>query len=269
MRWLKPEDVVLVVLLQPATNLNDTLDRKSLAISLVCRHSNEPWRRYSMPVYVKMVHSMTAAWGEDSACVIDQAKQWAFDGDGLTASGSTDLIKFVVDDTDCASNSDAPLTGADLDGVAMYLEVDNTSTFIFESEVAGQSLNLCYQFGNEEFMWYDIQTFAHMVQFVDSQVGGKDIAVADVEEILVVHGNGTSSQDYMRWVVSNETSDAACSDVILVRDGPNEEANNITDIPMYDKGGYFLANFTFSTFSAGLSPTLCYKFAGEGGFPCQ
>lgn len=244
--------------------LNELRARKSFVIPLVCRHSSEPWRRYSMPVYVKMVHSMTAAWGGDSACVVDQAKQWAFDGDGLAASGSTDLIKFVVDDTDCASSSDAPLTGADLDGAAMYLETDSTSTFIFEPAVAGQFVNLCYKFGNEEFMWYDIHAFVHMVQFVDSRVGGKDIAVVDVEEILVVHANGTSSQDHMRWVVSSETSDIACSDSILVRDSSNEgEANNITDMPIYDEGGYFLALFTFSAFSAGLSPTLCYKFAGD------
>lgn len=224
-----------------------------------------------MPVYVKMVHSMTAAWGGDSACVVDQAKQWTFDGDGLMASGSTDLIKFVVDDTDCASSSDAPLTGADLDGVAMYLEADSTSTFTFESAVAGQFLNLCYKFGNEEFMWYDIQAFAHMVQFVESQVGGNDIAVVDIEEVLVIQAYGTSSQDFMRWVASSETSDVACSDGILVRDSPDEGANNITDVSIYDEEGYFLASFTFSAFSAGSSPTLCYKFAGVcvcvAGFP--
>lgn len=219
-----------------------------------------------MPVYVKMVHSITAALGQDSACVVDQAKKWTFDGDGLTASGGTDLIKFVVDDTDCASDSDAPLTGADFDGVAMYLEADSTSTFIFESAAAGQFVNLCYKFGNEEFMWYDIKAFAHMVQFVDSRVGGKDIAVVDIEEVLVVHAHGTSLQDYMRWVVSSETSDAACSDGILVRDSPNEGASSITDMPIYDEGGLFLASFTFSTTSAGLSPALCYKFAGKAGY---
>lgn len=216
-----------------------------------------------MPVYVKMVHTITAAWGGDSACVVDQPKQWSFDGDGLTASGSTDLIKFVVDDTDCASSSDAPLTGADLDGVAMYLEADSTSTFVFESAVAGQFLNLCYKFGNEEFMWYDIRAFAHMVQSVDSRVGGKDIAVVDVEETLVVIADGTSPQDFMRWVVSSDTSDAACSDGIVVRDSPSEEANDITDMPIYEGDGSFLASFTFNAVSAGLSPTLCYKFAGE------
>eukprot|EP00903_Cladosiphon_okamuranus_P005351 g5346.t2 len=227
------------------------------------RHSEEPWRRYSMPVYVKMVHSMRASWGGDSSCVVDQAKEWTFGGDGLTASGSTDLIKFVVDDTDCANSTDAPLTGADEDGVAMYLEADSTSTFTFESAAAGHFLNLCYKFGNEEFMWYDIQTFAHMVQFVESQVGGRDIAVVDVEEVLVVQAHGTSSQDFMRWVASSEASDAACSDGVLVRDSPDEGANNITDMPIYEEGGYFLASFTFSAFSAGSSPTLCYKFADE------
>lgn len=221
-----------------------------------------------MPVYVKMVHSMTAVWGRDSACVVDQAKQWTFDGDGLTASGSTDLIKFVVDEEDCASSSDAPLTGADLDGVAMYLEADSTSTFIFESSVAGHYLNLCYKFGNEEFMWYGIQAFAHMVQYVESQVGGEGIAVVDVEEVLVVHADGTSSQDHMRWVLSSETSDAACNDGVLVRDSPNEGANNITDMPIYAEGENFLASFTFSAFSSGLSPTLCYKFAGTVCSPC-
>lgn len=221
-----------------------------------------------MPVYVKMVHSMAAAWGRDSACVIDQVKQWTFDGDGLTASGSTDLIKFVVDATDCASGSDAPLTGADVDGVAMYLEADSTSTFIFEFAVAGQFLNLCYKFDNEEFMWYEIQAFAHMVQSVDSRVGGKDIAVVDVEETLVVHADGTSSEDFMRWVVSSETSDAACSDTVFVRDSPNEGANEITDMPIYDDAGSFLASFTFNALSAGIWPTLCYKFAGEAVFLC-
>lgn len=220
-----------------------------------------------MPVYVKMVHNVTASLGSDLACVVDQAKQWSFRGDGLTPDGGTDLIKFVINNTDCASNSDAPLTAADSDGVAMYLETDSTSTFIFESEAAGQFVTLCYKFGNEEFMWYDIRAFAHMVQSVDSRVGGKDIAVVDVEEVLIVNANGTSLEDYMRWVVSNETSDAACNDTIMVRDSPNEGANEITEMSIYDKGGYFLANFTFSASSAGLSPTLCYKFAGETSFP--
>lgn len=220
-----------------------------------------------MPVYVKMVHSMTASWGSDPSCVVDQPKQWAFDGDGLTPSGYTDLIKFVIDDTDCASESDAPLTEADSDGVAMFLETDNTSTFTIESAAAGKLLNLCYKFGNEEYMWYDIQAFAHMVQSVDSRVGGIDIAVVDVEEVMVVHANGTSTQDLVRWVVSDNISDAACSDAISVRDTPDEGANEITDVPIYDEEDSFLADFTFNASSAGLSPTLCYKFAGEAGLP--
>lgn len=210
-----------------------------------------------------MMHNVTASWGNDSACVVDQAKQWAFQGDGLTSDGRTDLIKFVINDTDCSSSSDAPLTAADSNGVAMYLKTDSTSTFILESEAAGQLVNLCYKFGNEEFMWYDVQAFAHMVQSVDSRVGGKDIAVVDAEEVLIINANGTSTKDYMRWVVSNETSDAACNDTIVVRHSPNEGANETAEMAIYDKGGYFLANFTFSESSAGLSPALCYKFAGN------
>ena len=220
-----------------------------------------------MPVYVKMVHSMTASWGSDPSCVVDQPKQWAFDGDGLTPSGYTDLIKFVIDDTDCASDADAPLTAADSDGVAMFLATDSTSTFIIESAAAGQLVNLCYKFGNEEYMWYDIQVFAHMVQSVDSRVGGIDIAVVDVEEVMVVQAFGASSQDHIRWVVSNDLSGTACSDPIFVRDTPDEGANEITDVPIYDEDDSFLADFTFSASSAGFSPTLCYKFAGEAVFP--
>lgn len=231
-----------------------------------CRHSSEPWRRYSMPVYVKMMHNVTASWGNNSACVVDQAKRWAFQGDGLTSDGGTDLIKFVINATDCASSSDAPLTAADSNGVAMYLETDSTSTFILESEAAGQLVNLCYKFGNEEFMWYDIQAFAHKVQSVDSRVGGKDIAVVDAEEVLVVNAYGSSTEDYMRWIVSNETSDIACNDTVVVRDSPNEGANEMTEMSIYHKGGYFLANFTFSESSAGFSPILCYKFAGTASF---
>ncbi|CAM9792611.1 unnamed protein product, partial [Ectocarpus sp. 13 AM-2016] len=227
------------------------------------RHGSEPWRRYSMPVYVKMVHNMTAVWGSDATCVVDQGKKWAFEGDGLQAGDDRDIIKFVVNDTDCASNSEAPLTGADSDGVAMYLETDSTATFIVESAAAGYFINLCYKFGNEEFMWYDIRAFAHMVKSVDSLVGGKDIAVVDVEEVLVIRANGTSSQDYMRWVVSNETSGTSCNDTVFVLDGPSEGANEIIDIPISYRGGVFLANFTFSASSAGLSPILCYKFADE------
>ncbi|CAN0544030.1 unnamed protein product, partial [Ectocarpus sp. 12 AP-2014] len=102
-----------------------------------------------MPVYVKMVHNMTAVWGSDATCVVDQGKKWAFEGDGLQAGDGRDLIKFVINDTDCASNSEAPLTGADSDGVAMYLETDSTATFIVESAAAGYFINLCYKFGNE------------------------------------------------------------------------------------------------------------------------
>ncbi|CAN0372238.1 unnamed protein product, partial [Hapterophycus canaliculatus] len=119
------------------------------------KHSSEPWRRYSMPVYVKMLHNVTASWGGDSACVVDQAKQWFFEGDGLTPGGNIDLIKFVINDTDCAGIFDAPLTGADVDGVAMYLKADGTATFVVESAAAGQYVNLCYKFGSEQYMWYD------------------------------------------------------------------------------------------------------------------
>ncbi|CAN0540052.1 unnamed protein product, partial [Ectocarpus sp. 12 AP-2014] len=227
------------------------------------RHGSEPWRRYSMPVYVKMVHNMTAVWGSDGTCVVDQGKKWAFEGDGLQAGDDRDLIKFVINDTDCASSSEAPLTGADSDGVAMYLEADSTATFIVESAAAGYFINLCYKFGNEEFMWYDIRAFAHMVKSVDSLVGGKDIAVVDVEEVLVIRANGTSSQDYMRWIVSNETPGTSCNDTVVVLDGPSEGANEIIDMPIFYRGGVFLANFTFSASSAGLSPILCYKFADE------
>lgn len=216
-----------------------------------------------MPVYVKMVHNVTASWGGDSACVVDQAKQWLFAGDGLTPGGNTDLIKFVANDTDCFGVSDVPLSGADVDGVAMYLEADSTSTFVIDSAAAGQYVNLCYKFGNEEYMWYDIRVFTHMVQSLDSHVGGADIAVVDAEEIIIVHGYGTSSQDYMRWVVSNETSDAACNDTITVLDSANAGSSEVIEMPIYNKGGDYLANFTFAASSAGLSPTLCYKFAGE------
>lgn len=219
-----------------------------------------------MPVYVKMVRNVTARWGSDSACVVDQAKQWLFEGDGLTPGGNTDLIKFVVNDTDCSGASDAPLTGADVDGVAMYLGTDSTSTFVVESEAAGQYVNLCYKFGNEEYMWYDVRVFTHMLQSLDSRVGGADIAVVEAEEIIVVHGHGTSSQDYLRWVVSNETSDTACNDTISVLDSVNEGASELIEMPVYENGGDSLANFTFAAFSAGLSPTLCYKFGGEATF---
>lgn len=218
-----------------------------------------------MPVYVKMVHNVSAAWGNDSACVVDQSKQWAFDGDGLTPSGDNDLIKFVTDSTDCASGSDAPLTGADSDGVAMYLGPYGDATFLLKSEAAGHYLNLCYKFGNEEFMWYDIQAYAHMLQSVESRVGGKDIAVADVQEILLVHANGTSSEDFIRWVVSDDTSDDSCNDTITITlwDTSGEGTNGTTDIPVYAEGGEFQSDFTFGSSSAGLSPTLCYKFAGK------
>lgn len=215
-----------------------------------------------MPVYVKMVHNVTAAWGNDSACVIDQPKQWIFDGDGLTPSGDNDLIKFVIDSTDCASGSDAPLTGADLGGVAMYLGPYGNATFTLGSEAAGLYLNLCYKFGNEEFMWYDIQAYAHMLNSVESRVGGKDIAVANAWEILVVHANGTSSEDFIRWVVSDDTSDDSCNDTIALRDTSSAGGNGTTSIPIYTEGGGFLLNFTFGSSSAGLSPSLCYKFAG-------
>lgn len=215
-----------------------------------------------MPVYVKMVHNVSAVWGSDSACVADQPKQWIFDGNGLTPSGDKDLIKFVIDSTDCASDFDAPLTGADSDGVAMYLDTYGNATFILESEAAGHSVNLCYKFGNEEFMWYDIQAYVHMLKSVESRVGGKDTAVADIEEILLVHANGSSPEDFIRWVVSDDTSDNSCNDTITVWDTPGE-GNGTTDIPVIARREEFLANFTFGSSSAGLSPTLCYKFSGE------
>lgn len=219
-----------------------------------------------MPVYVKMVHNMTAAWGNDSAGVVDQPKQWLFDGDGLTPSGETDLIKFVWNGTDCASGSDAALTGADSDGVAMYLRSYSNATFTVESAAAGQFVYLCYKFGNEEFMWYDARVYMHMLQAVESRVGGKDIAVVDVQEVLAIYANGTSSRDYIRWVAGDDTSDDVCNDTIVVWDSPGEEANGITDVAVYASGGGFLTNFTFDSSAAGLSPTLCYKFAGENDF---
>lgn len=210
-----------------------------------------------------MVHNVSAAWGNDSSCVVDQPKQWIFDGDGLTPSGDNDLIKFVIDSTDCVSGSDAPLTGADSDGVAMYLSPYGNASFILESEAAGHYLNLCYKFGNEEFMWYDIQAYAHMLRSVESRVGGKDIAVANVWEVLVVDGNGTSSEDFIRWIVSDDTSDDSCSDVITLLGTSGAGTNGTTDITIYAEGARFLSNFTFGSSSAGLSPTLCYKFSGK------
>lgn len=215
-----------------------------------------------MPVYVKMVHSVSAVRGNRSACVVDQPKQWTFDGDGLTPSGDNDLIKFVIDSTDCVSGSAAPLTGADSDGVAMYLNTYGNATFILESEAAGHSVNLCYKFGNEEFMWYNIQAYVHMLKLVESRVGGKDIAVVDVQEVLVIHANGTSSEDFIRWVVSEDTTDSSCNDTITIWDTLGK-GNGTTDVPVYAARGDFLTNSTFGSSSAGLSPTLCYKFAGN------
>lgn len=217
-----------------------------------------------MPVYVKMVHNVTAAWGNDSACVVDQPKQWFFDGDGLVPGGDTDLIKFVISETDCDSGSDVPLTGADFGGVAMYLSSFGNATFTIQSAAAGQFVNLCYKFGNENFMWYDAQAYIHMLQSVASLVGGKDIAVADVQEVLLVHANGSSSHDYVRWIQSGDASDSACNETIAIRDSADEGANEVIDIPVDTQGGEFLVNFTFESSSAGLAPTLCYKFAGEG-----
>lgn len=209
-----------------------------------------------------MVHNVTATWGNVSSFVIDQAKQWVFGGNGLTP-GETDLIKFVMNDTGCASESDVALTGADSGGVAMYLSPYSNATFTMESAATGQFVYLCYKFGNEEFMWYDIRAYAHMVHSVDSRVGGKDIAVVDVQEVLLVYADGTSSEDWLRWVVSDDTTEGACNDTLVIWDSPDEGANEMTDVPIYVQAGTFLANFTFSSSSAGFSPTLCYKFGGE------
>lgn len=217
-----------------------------------------------MPVYVKMVHTMTAAWGNNSACVVDQPKQWVFGGDGLATTGGTDLIKFVVGTTDCTTGSDAILTDADIGGVSMYLTSESSATFVVESTAAGEVLYLCYKFGNEEFMWYEIRAYVNMLKSVESHVGGKDIAVVDVQEIFNIQANGTSSQDYIRWIVADDTSsDGACNGTISVWDISAVEAKEMTDVAVFAEDGAFLTNFTFGSSSAGLSPTLCYKFAGR------
>lgn len=215
-----------------------------------------------MPVYVKMVQNMTAVWGNDSACVVEQPKQWIFDGQGLASNGETDLIKFVVHNADCQSGSDVPLSDSDSDGVAMYLSATKNATFTMESAAAGETVRLCYKFGNEEYMWYNIHVNVHMLQLVESRVGGKYIAVVDVPEVLVIHANSTASQDHIRWIVGDGTSsDAACNDsIVYIWESADAKT---TDAPVYVVDSTFLTNFTFDSSSAGLSPTLCYKFAGE------
>lgn len=219
-----------------------------------------------MPVYVKMVRNMTASWGNDTACVAEQPKQWVFDGDGLASDGATDLIKFVVNRTDCESGSDATLSEADRDGTAMYLSAGKNATFTIDPGAAGNSVFLCYKFGNEIFQWYDKRAYVHMLQLVGSRTGGTDIAVVDVQEVLVIHANGTSLQDNIRWVVSDQgiSSDAICNNAVVdIWDDFDEETDPTTEAPVYARGGVFLANFTFDTSSAGLSPNLCYKFSGR------
>lgn len=218
-----------------------------------------------MPVYVKMLQNMTAVWGNDSACVVEQPKQWRFDGQGLVSNGKTDLIKFVVHNTDCESGSDVSLSGSDSDGVAMYLSATKNATFTVKSAAAGETVFLCYKFGNEEYMWYNVQVYVHMLQQVESRVGEKDIAVVDVPEVLVFQANGTSLHDHIRWVVGDGTSsDATCNDsIVYIWQNANAWATKMTDAPVYFVDSAFLANFTFDSSSAGLSPTLCYKFAGE------
>lgn len=218
-----------------------------------------------MPVYVKMVHSMTAAWGNDSTCVAEQRKQWNFGGDGLTANGETDLIKFVANDKNCENGSDATLAGADSDDVAMYLTTGAAAKFTIEPASAGKSLFLCYKFGNEKYQWYNMSMYVHMLQSVESRTGGTDIAVVEVLEVFVLHANGTSVQDSVRWVVSDDTTtDSACNDTVLdIWDNDQLEADPLSASPVYLALGTFRANFTFDSSSAGLSPTLCYKFAGS------
>lgn len=215
-----------------------------------------------------MVHNMTAEWGNDSASVAEQQKQWNFAGDGLTADGETDLIKFVANDSKCESGFDATLFGADSDGVAMYLTAETAANFTIEPEAAGKSLFLCYKFGNEKYQWYNVSVYVHMLQSVESRTGGKDIAVVDVLEVFVLHANGTSVQDSIRWVASDDTTtDSACNDSVLdIWDRDQLEADPISASPVYLASGTFRANFTFDSSSAGLSPTLCYKFAGEDDF---
>lgn len=244
----------------------------SLRLQFVCsdcctsacfRHSNEPWHRYDMPVYVKMVHTMTAAWGNSSACVADQPKQWVFHGDGLAPIADTDLVKFIVDATDCTSGSDVTLTGADENGVAMYTTADRKAAFNIQPAAAGKSVYLCYKFGNEEYMWYDIRAYVHHLQSVESRVGGEDIAVVDVEEVLVIHANGASSKDRIRWVVRDDTTlDEDCNESIRVWDSAAAVPEGMMEVPVLFNGGEFTTNFTFDSTSAGLSPALCYKFGG-------
>lgn len=203
---------------------------------------------------------MTAAWGNNSAFVADQPKQWIFHGDGLTSTANTDMVKFVVDAIDCRSGSDVPLTGADVDGVAMYTTSNHKAAFNIQSAVAGKSVSLCYKFANEEYMWYDIRAYVHHLHSVKSRVGGADIAVVDVEEVLEIHADGVSSKDLSRWVVSDDTPlDEDCNASIRVWDsGPKE----LMELPVVFDGGAFTTNFTFNSTSAGLSPFLCYKFGG-------
>lgn len=217
-----------------------------------------------MEVYVKMVHNMTAAWGDDSVCVADQAKRWRFGGNGLQPGGETDSIKFVINKTDCVSGSDAPLSSSDLDSTAMYLASGYDATFTLEPAAAGRSLYVCYKFGDEEYMWYDFRVKVHMLHSVESRVGGSDIAVIDVLEVLAVNANGTSSHDHIRWIAGEgDMSDDACNDTIVEWRSSDEDAEEREDIPIYVYNEAYLVNFTFASSSAGLAPILCYKFAGE------
>lgn len=212
-----------------------------------------------------MVHNMSAAWGSDSACVAEQPKQWVFGGDGTTPDGATDLIKFVIDHGDCDTGSDVALIGSDMEDAAMYLKQGNNATFSIDLPAAGNLIYLCYKFGNENFQWYNITTYVHMLQSLGSWTGGTDIAVVEVQEIGIIRANGSSLQDKIRWVlVDGAPSDFSCgSGIVDLWDHYAKDTDPETEAPVYLAEGSFLANFTFNASSAGLSPTLCYKFAGE------
>ncbi|CAM9252504.1 unnamed protein product, partial [Discosporangium mesarthrocarpum] len=237
------------------------------------RHGSEPWRLYSKPVFVKMLHNITAVWGNDTAAVAEQPKQWLFRGDGLFSGTDTDLIKFVVNTTSCDTDApgndgyDAELNGADLDGISMYLDKNSNATFTFQPSVAGRNVSLCYKFDQEPYKWYDIKVYVHMLNTVGTLVGGTNIAVVDVQEVFAVDANGTSTTDYMRWISTTDTSDAAClldDTIVWTKESPHARENVTDEIPVYrHSSGVFHANFTFNDSASGLSPTLCYKFGGE------
>ncbi|CAN0028228.1 unnamed protein product, partial [Choristocarpus tenellus] len=212
------------------------------------RHSTEPWRLYSKPVYVKMIHNITAVWGNTTAAVVEQPKQWQFAGHGLGADGATDLIKFVINTTSCntdtagSSGFDAELSSADSDGVAMYLGQGPNATFIFEDSVAGANASLCFKFGNEPYQWYNIVVYVHMVQSVGTLTGG---------EVFLINANGTSTLDYIRWIKS-ATSDSAClenDNFIPITNHPNAQGANFTnEAPVYlQSNRAYQTNFTFNS----------------------